>query len=300
MPTQTTLKSLALRYVRERVARGEITKETAEQYTSRLLTFAAFAPTDPAKVTRRHVQRWLERPGLSQHYRRARLTVLRGFFRWCVLYGHLRRDPTLGEKLPPLPPLLPRHLGEDEMAELMDVVAGDPRTRLAVLLMVQEMLRRGEVARIQLGDIDRRQRVLSVRGKGGRGHVTRREPITEETWAALVTYLPIVGASSGPLFRSERWPDRGISGAWIGELVTRAMREAGVKHYSFDGRSPHALRHTGAQDLVDAGRDIRKVQKALGHASIRSTEWYTRGSVGDLREVLEGRTYARRRLASVG
>lgn len=289
-----TLTSLVIRYVREREQRGELVRDTAAQYESRLLEFAAtFDDVAPTMVTRKHVLRWQERPELSQAYRRARFSVLRGFCQWCVIEGHMHRDPTLGLKPPKLPDLLPRCLSPDESGALMLVASTtrDPRVRLACLLELQELLRRGEMARIQLGDVDRRRRVLAVRGKGGRSGVTRRVPITDETWSALIAYLPHVRAPSGPLFRSERWPARGISGAWLGELVTRAMYDAGVKHYPGDGRSPHALRHTGAQDLADNGVDMRKIQKALGHASLNTSLLYVRGAVGDLADVMSGRTY---------
>lgn len=284
------LGSLSLRYVRERRLRGELTRETGQQYESRLLAFADFAKVPAEQVTRKLVLRWMEAPSLSAHYRRARLSVLRGFCQWCVLNGHMASDPTLGVRLPKLPPLLPRYLTGDEAKALLSE-CHDPRARLAAILMLQEGLRRGEVARIQLGDIDRRKRILAVRGKGGRGEVTRRLPLVNEAWAAMASYLPSVPGSSGPLFRSVRWPDRSVSGAWIGELVTRAMREAGVKRYRWDGRSCHSLRHTFAQDLVDEDVDIRVVQKALGHISIRNTELYVRGSVNGLTDAMEGRSY---------
>lgn len=279
--------------MRERVARGELVRETAQQYESRLLDFARSADVDARKVTRRHVERWMERDGLSVHYRRARFSALRGFMAWCVLNGHLDRDPTLGIKPPVLPDLLPRYLSAEEMAAVL-AECPDNRTRLAALLMVQEMLRRGEVARIQLGDIDLGKRTLAVRGKGGRGGITRREPITDETYAALRAYLAETRCHAGPLFRSRRDVTKPVTGPTIGEDVTKAMHRAGVKQYPFDGRSPHALRHTGAQDLTDAGVDTRVIQKALGHKSIRSTELYLRGDVNGLREAMAGRSYQRR------
>lgn len=284
------LSPLVFRYVRERRARGEITRETAQQYESRLLDFADSVKVPARDVRTFHVEQWQAREGLSTHYRRARLTVLRGFCQWCVMRGFIEKDPTLGLKLPKLPALLPRYLTADESSAVV-AHCDDPRARLAAVLMLQEGLRRGEVARIQLGDIDRRKRLLAVRGKGGQGDVTRRLPLVDEAWLTLLAYLPLVPGSSGPLFRSIRWPDRGVSGAWIGELVTRAMREAGVKRYAWDGRTPHSCRHTCAQDLVDSGTDIRLVQKALGHASIKNTETYVRGSVKGLAEAMEGRSY---------
>lgn len=288
------MERLVFRYVRERVARGELVADTARQYESRLLDFARFAAVEPRTVTRRHVERWMEREGLSVHYRRARLSALRQFTGWCVLNGHMDRDPCLGIPLPRLPDLLPRYLSAEEMAALM-AECRDTRTRLAALLMVQELLRRGEVARLLIGDIDLGKRIVAVRGKGGRGDITRREPISDETYQALRAYLAETRQHAGPLFRSRRDVAKPVAGATLGDDVTQAMRRAGVKQYAFDGRSPHALRHTGAQDLADAGVDMRVVQKALGHKTIRSTELYVRGDVNGLREAMAGRSYARLR-----
>lgn len=285
------MERLVFRYVRERVARGELVSGTARQYESRLLDFAKGIPPGVAP-TRRHVERWLEREGLSTHYRRARLSALRSFTKWCVLNGHLERDPCLGVPLPRLPELLPRYLSADEMGALM-ACCTDARTRLAALLMVQELLRRGEVARLQIGDIDLGKRILSVRGKGGRGEITRREPISDETYAALRAYLAETKCHAGPLFRSRRDVSKPVSGPQLGEDVTGAMKAAGVKQYPFDGRSPHALRHTGAQDLADSGADMRIIQKALGHKRLATSEVYVRGDVNGLREAMAGRQYTR-------
>lgn len=290
------MEVLVFRYVRERLARGELVADTAKQYESRLLDFARSIPQGKTP-TRRHVERWLEREGLSIHYRRARLSAVRSFTRWCVLNGHLASDPCLGVPLPRLPELLPRYLSHEEMESLM-ACCTDTRTRLAALLMVQEMLRRGECERLQIGDIDLGKRILSVRGKGGRGDITRREPISDETYAALRAYLADTKCHAGPLFRSRRDVTKPVLGPTLGEDVTGAMKAAGVKQYAFDGRSPHALRHTGAQDLADAGVEMRVIQKALGHKTIRSTELYVRGDVNGLREAMAGRNYQRRSAAA--
>lgn len=287
----TTLSELTDRYVAERLHKGEVGRGTARQMRSRLGAFAAHTPVPPEKLTRRHIDRWLATPGLSAHYRRGRLSTLRGFCQWAVLNKHLRQDPTLGIKFAKLPPLLPRALTFDQAGLVASEAAKDPRTALMVSLMLNEALRRAEVASIQIGDIDRRARVLAVRGKGGGGGVTSRLPISDETMRFLTRYLPSVPHASGPLLRSRLNPSKGLSPSRVGELVMLAMRDCGVKQYAGDGRSGHALRHTCAQDLVDAGIDIRVVQRVLRHSSIRNTELYVRGEVKGLRSVIDGRCY---------
>lgn len=286
-----TLSGLTYRYVTEREHKGEVTAATARQMRSRLYAFAIHTPVTPDKLTRRHIDRWLSAPGLSPHYRRARLSTLRGFCQWAVLNKHLRSDPTLGVQFAKLPPLLPRALNGEQARAVAGTSRADRRTALMVSLMLNEGLRRAEVAAVQLGDLDRRAELLAVRGKGGRGGVTARLPLSTETMRLLVAYLPSVCHSSGPLFRSRINPDNGISPARVGELVMQTMRDAGVKQYNGDGRSAHALRHTAAQDLVDAGVDMRTVQRVLRHASIRNTELYVRGEVRGLRRAMDGRRY---------
>lgn len=284
------LTQLALRYVAERVAKGELTKRSATTIRSKLLDFAEATKVDPKKVTRRHVERWLARPGLSPAYRRARLSALRGFCRWCVLNGHMTKDPTLGLKTPRVPKGLPRALSLEETGRVIDA-APDLRTRLICLLMVQEGLRRIEVARAQFADLDARKRTLRVRGKGGGGEPTRTLPLSDETMSVLARYLAEQSVTSGPLIRSHKHPDRGITASHASHLVLLAFRDSGVKAYNGDGKSAHALRHTAAQDMLDQGAELRQVQAALGHSTVKTTEVYLRGEVAGLRDAMAGRSY---------
>lgn len=286
----TDLKRLTLTYVRERHAKGEINDRSAEVLRSRLWDFATEADAQPGRVNRRHVDRWMARPGLAPAYRRARLSALRGFCQWCVLNGHMRRDPTLGVRAPKLPQYLPRALPVPDVAQVV-AAAPDARARVVLLLMAQEGLRRAEVAAVQLGDVDLCNLTLQVRGKGGQGQVTAAVPLSVETARAIEDYLGEVGRVAGPLIRSKVHPDRGITPHTVGDLVTRWMADAGVKQAPRDGRSGHALRHSCANHMMDLGATTEQVQQALRHRSIRSTEVYTRGRVEPLREVMAGRSY---------
>lgn len=286
-----TVQRLALMYVAHRLATGQINKRTAEQLRSRLSDFARSVPTNPKMVRKRHVERWMERPDLRPQYRRSRLSAVRGFTRWCVAEGHMKSDPCAMVPMPKVPAQLPKRLTQDEARSLVATVRRDRRTFLVVLLMLQEGLRRMEVSRLDIEDIDFAERSMIVKGKGGGGGETDALPISAETWRALTAYLAEEGHTSGPLIRNRVRKHGRCSPSMISELVRQAMVDAGVKRPGDSLRTPHSLRHTAAHDILSRTDNVRAVQQALRHRSVRSTEVYLRGHTAELREIMEGRTY---------
>jgi integrase len=101
-------------------------------------------------------------------------------------------------------------------------------------------------------------------------------PITDETVAAIEAYLGEYPHRSGLLFRSYKYPGRGVSPTWVSMMIATYMKDAGLKRAPHDGVSAHAGRHTAAGELLDDGADLRDVQGFLGHDSIATTNIYTR------------------------
>lgn len=286
-----SVASLAIRYVSTRAAAGQLNGRSAGQVRHRLADFAAQAPASPKALRRHHVERWMARPDLRPQYRRARLSALRGFCKWLVAEGYMVKDPTLTVPMPKVPPQLPKRLTDAESGALVDVAAGDRRLLLIVLLMLQEGLRRIEVSRLDVEDIDFAERSMVIRGKGGQGCETDALPITDETWSALTRYLADEGHTHGPLVRNRVRLHGRMAPSTISELVREAMVDAGVKRPGDTLRTPHSCRHTMAHDMLKRTRDVRAVQQAMRHRSVRSTEVYLRGEVGELRATMEGRRY---------
>lgn len=285
--------TLARRYVNQRLAAHEITEDSAKALKQRVLSFVEYTDGRPVdRWKRKHVEAWMRLPGVQPVTKRARLSALRGFCEWCVIHGHAPKDPTLGIKSPVVVEGLKRARDPDEVVAILEHCP-DTRAKVCVLLMVQELLRRGEVARAEVADIDRRARQLYVRGKGGRGSLTRVVPISPETLAMIDQYHAEIGLSSGALIRSTVNPAAGMTPTRIYQIVTKAMYEAGVKKGPHDGCSPHALRHTGAHDMVDQGADLLDVQEMCGHRSPDTTRRvYLRGHVSKtLRQAASGRSY---------
>lgn len=287
-----SVAGIALTYVQKRQAGGFLNERSAAQVRYRLLDFAQHAPTNPQRVYRCHVERWMERPNLRPQYRRARLSALRGFCRWCVAEGYMAKDPTLMVPMPKVPPQLPKRLTQAESTALVASTSHDLRLRLVVLLMLQEGLRRVEVARLNVEDIDFAEHSMVVRGKGGQGCETDALPITDETWLVLTAYLAESGHTTGALIRNRVRLHGRCSPSTISDLVRQAMIDSGVKRPGDSLRTPHSCRHTFGHDVQKRTQNIRQTQKAMRHRTVRSTEVYLRGETTELRAIMEGRRYA--------
>lgn len=280
------IAQVALRYVHERRLRGELTGTSPISYREILALFAGFVGPEkpPGKVTKRQVERFLEKGAVSPGTIRNRLTVLRGFFAYCVERKLARTNPTSGIRPPRRPRAVPRALKPKDVAAVLRHTP-DARGRVMVCLMCQEGLRSQEVAGLDRGDVDLDRRLLLVRhGKAGHERVL---PISDETMDALRSYLAESPAGEEPLIRSERNPHSAISPQYVALLVSSWLHDAGVK------QTAHALRHTAATDMLQNGAELLSVQHALGHSSLRSTERYLAWSqsVTKLREAMGGRRY---------
>jgi len=267
-------------YLAERVALGELSRDTARYMRRHLLTFAEFVSDRPLDAD--VVEAWLGSRPIARSTARQRFSQIRTFARWGVRKGHLDSDPTCGLRAPKQPRSVPRAYRADAVRALM-AICPDNRARLVCLLEVQEGLRNIEVTRLELGDVDFDKRLVLVRGKGGRERIL---PISTETHHALIGYLLEHPARPGPLIRSYVPPCAGLSPEYLRLLVSRWLRAAG----SHGGG--HGLRHSMATHLVGAGVDIRTIQVALGHESLSSTAIYLPWSdVSRLRSVMDGRWY---------
>lgn len=286
-----TLSALALRYAHDRHRAGFLNDRSAQQTRARLASFVSFAPADPRQVRRQHVERWMQQPHLSAAYRRARLSTLRMFCRWCLAHDFMVKDPTLAIDAPRVPDGLPKRLRPDESRALMSAASRDPRLQLIVSLMLQEGLRRMEISRLDVEDVDFAERSLLIRSKGGNGAHVDVLPITSETWRILTRYLSDVEHRHGPLVRNRVRKHGRMAPQTISELVHGAMVQAGIKRPGDSSRTPHSCRHTAAHDMLARTKDVRSVQQALRHRSVRSTEIYLRGQVGELRLIMDGRSY---------
>ena len=275
-----------LAYVRGRVGRREIKANTAVRLRSILMSFAAsYGKRRVALLGPKAIERWLEEraPDLSPGSRRNEYQAVRQLVRWLIAERHIKSDPMAGMKAPKVPRSVPRAMPTADVDKLLGVLP-DARARLVVALMVRMGLRRNEVITVQVGDYDPEAETLTVTGKGD--HV-RLLPVPPDVSQAIRAYLEVRGWTAGPMVLREDGAG-GISNSRIGQMVRGYMEAAGVKQRPYDGRAPHALRHTAATKMVGVDPDLRVVQQFLGHASLISTQRYlAHAEIGKIRQALE-------------
>lgn len=219
------------------------------------------------------------------------MVAVRGLHRFCVDEGRAQSDPTTDIGLPKVPLGLPKALREDEVAFLLDGVLGtDPvglRDRAILEVLYGAGLRISELVGLSLSDLALDEGLLKVVGKGSK---ERLVPLGRVALGALANWLSPLGRGA---LSPVRWARRGDAeavflnvrggrltrqGAWA--IVRRHGERAGLS-----GRLwPHVLRHSCATHMLDHGADLRVVQELLGHASIATTQVYTKVSAERLRQ----------------
>ncbi len=216
-----------------------------------------------------------------------KLAAVRGLHRFLVAEGIVDHDPTARVDAVRQPDSLPKALGVDEVFALLD--APDPATKLGIRdraileVMYASGARVAETVGLQTTDIDLETRTALVTGKGDKQRVV---PLGSHAISAIEKYLPVrlemKGGrdDSGWLFLNHRGGRLTRQGVFL--VIRRHAATAGIDPARV---SPHVLRHSAATHMVEGGADLRTVQEMLGHASISTTQIYTRVSPGYLYEV---------------
>jgi len=179
---------------------------------------------------------------------------------------------------------LPRPVTPDEarnLAEFVDDFAAQDwigaRDRAVLLLMYGSGLRIAEALSLT-GREAMMDEVVQVTGKGGKQRIVPVLPITRAAVGAYVRACPFPLTPSEPLFRGARGGP--LSPGMVQRAMANARRALGLP----DTATPHALRHSFATHLLSAGADLRSLQELLGHASLGSTQIYTKVDAASLLE----------------
>jgi integrase/recombinase XerC len=225
--------------------------------------------------------------GLSARSLARALSAVKAFLRWLSDREGFDATAALSARSPKYTRKLPRPLSEDSARAVLDAVelqAREPwaglRDAAVVTLLYGCGLRISEAlsltgAEHPLGE------TLRVRGKGGKERIVPVIPAARAAVAAYVAECPHPIRRDGPLFL-------GVRGGPLGQRqVARAMEQTRLQLGLPASATPHALRHSFATHLLNAGGDLRAIQELLGHASLSTTEAYTAVDAARLLEVYE-------------
>lgn len=239
--------------------------------------------------------------GLAASSRARKLSALKHFCRYLVAEGVLAEDPSHTFKTPRQPRALPDVLTVAEVDRLIATArervdaTTDATARMAALRLYAILetlyatgLRVSELVTLPADVLAADDRVLTIRGKGGR---ERLVPLTSMARDALLAYRAAVAAGRPGVSKADAarffFAARSAEGHMTRQALGIDLKElAAIAGIDPDRVSPHSLRHAFASHLLDRGADLRAVQQLLGHANITTTEIYTHVLAERLKQVV--------------
>jgi integrase/recombinase XerC/integrase/recombinase XerD len=280
----------ALRTFDADLRRRGAAERTRRAYGTDAAELAAWATANglgPTEVGYPALRRWaarLSQRGAAPRTMARKLASTRSLFRTLLEHGEITANPADLLPAPRLPHDLPRVLKPDDVAALLDrIPAATPleqRDRALFELAYACGLRAEELVDLDVGAVDFDAEQVRVEGKGSK---TRFVPAGEPALKAIAAYLerarPALAAADGQpaLFLSK-------SGRRLSTSDVRRRLRVWARHAATQtGVHPHALRHSFATHLLEGGADLRAIQELLGHASISTTQVYTRVESARLR-----------------
>ena len=277
------------RFDRDLQTRGA-SASTRRAYGADVQQFGAWATArglEPDGVAYRQLRGYaaaLSDRGLARASVARKLAAVRSLYTQLVAVDEAAQNPAELLPNPKRDSRLPRVLARGEVGALLDrIPAGTPleiRDRAMFELAYSCGLRCSEIIGLDTADADFDAEVLRVSGKGGK---TRLVPIGEPAQRAVDRYLTAARPAldtrgdAEALFLSRR--GRRLSASDVRRRLERWVREAALA----SGVTPHTLRHSFATHLLEGGADLRSIQELLGHASVSTTQVYTRVEPSRLR-----------------
>ncbi|HZT59302.1 MAG TPA: site-specific tyrosine recombinase XerD [Pyrinomonadaceae bacterium] len=274
-----------------RVEKG-LSKNSVESYSrdlARLKAWAERAKCEPQSLDKTSMTRFmmsLTREGLSPRSVSRMLSSVRGFFRFLLLDGHIKSDPTADLVSPQAAQKLPNFLTQEQVERLIETPDTDTpegvRDRAMIELLYATGLRVSELVGLKTSSVNVDSGLLSCTGKGSK---QRSVPVGRSAIQWLQRYESarrslLAGRESQMLFVG-----------YLGRPVTRHTFWAVLKKYAekagLRNVSPHVLRHSFATHLLEHGADTRSVQAMLGHSDLATTQIYTHVTGERLRSVYE-------------
>src|SRR6476646_8886835 len=281
-------RDLVLEYLSYLKVEKGLAANSLESYARDLAKLKAWADKNGfelEKLTRQELRERLIDLGqrkLSENSKRRMISAMRGFYKFLMIDGHIKTNPSDNLDSPQKGFYLPKFLNQSEIETLLatpDVSTEiGLRDRAILELMYASGLRVSEAVNVKLTDIDLDSGILTTIGKGSK---TRRVPVGSSAVEWLKSYLVI----------RRRQQDIEVQNLFLtplGRPINRQIIYDLVREYAeqcgFQGVSPHTLRHSFATHLIQNRADIRSVQQMLGHSDISTTQIYTHITDAHLRK----------------
>jgi integrase/recombinase XerC len=234
---------------------------------------------------------WLYRQKVKKVTVNRKVSSLRAFYKYVLRQGRINNNPAQMIQTLKTEKYMPSFLSIDEMFELLKTQNDNSvlslRNRAMLEVFYSSGLRLSELAGLDLIDLDFKQKLVKVRGKGRKERIV---PVGGPALKAVQEYLDKIGEIrqdedrdifKKPLFINAR--GKRITSRSIARIVNEVTGKSGI------GRkiSPHALRHSFATHLLNAGADLRSIQELLGHESLSTTQKYTAVNINRMMEIYD-------------
>ncbi len=225
--------------------------------------------------------------GLSARSLARKLSAVKAFYKWLAEREGFEATAVLSIRAPKFQKKLPRPLAEDAARELIDTIeiqSDTPwvsaRDTAVVTLLWGCGLRISEALGLKGADSPLAA-TLRITGKGNKERIVAVLPAAQEAVESYLRLCPYPKEMDGPLFRGVR--GGALAPGAIQKVMARARMQLGLPASA----TPHAMRHSFATHLLNAGGDLRAIQELLGHASLSTTQAYTAVDAARLMEVYE-------------
>jgi len=250
--------------------------------------------------------------GLAKSSIARKLAALRSFFKYCVREGRLKENPARLVPTPKLPKRIPSVVSAEEMNGFLNQLGATGqaarggqspsvpieesfllrRDRALLELLYAAGLRVSELTGLNLADMDQKDRILRVRGKGSKERIVpygvKAQEALEKYWPLRELLLEPTNGTSGrdaPYTEAVflNYSGRRLTQRSVGRIVKKYVRIANV---NWD-LHPHSMRHAFATHLLADGADLRAIQELLGHQSLSTTQKYTHASIRQLMDIYD-------------
>ncbi len=224
---------------------------------------------------------YLSRKGIGKRSMQRHLSTLRSFFKYLLKEEKIKTNPASAVPMPKFVRPLPRVLQKEEILKILEEKEENgwlsKRNKAIFELLYATGLRVSELSSLTFDDIDLVQRMLRVKGKGGKERVV---PFGKKAQEAIKEYLKEVP------FEEIKYIFLNKNGTKLtSRSIHRIVVKYAIKILNSKDISPHSFRHTFATHLLQEGADLRFIQELLGHSSLSTTQIYTHIEIQKLIEV---------------